>query len=279
MDFDEEMYYQRSVTSTSSRRSKMSGISAPSPSTIPPNYSSTSPHFSWCASAAYSSLESSLGRQTYTGTSTSNEPYPQSIGTASQWVVGNPGPPPLNHWKSPYSSVPLPSLPYHVYISHLLQRSQLPNISWDLRTHFSTARCPVAPEHWLESLASSPGQRSLAFRTPLTDRPIVVFPGKADFVTIGDVLEAIHQAVQVAGRLRRAVERSESEQPRPPAIALSNFGCTDQYDCFDRDRSSGGGEGHVSDAQTVSSGSLMWGGMVESPTEKQVWILLTHETC
>jgi len=178
------------------------------------------------------------------------------------------GPPPLNHWKSPNRTIPLPSPHYRVFLSHILQTSQTPLIQWDPTSHPSTARCLEQPDDsqaWLILPASSPGQSSLTFRTALVDRPIIAFAKDHEYVTIGDALSAIYEAIHKALFLPTPIDdpyHATDQSRPPPQFARSILGMPDH------DR--------AQDERLQALGPLRWGGMVESPTEGMVWILLLH---
>jgi len=178
------------------------------------------------------------------------------------------GPPTLNHWRSPHRTIPLPSPHYRVFVSHILQVSQTPLIQWDPTSHPSTARCleqSDGTQAWLVRPASSPGQTSLTFRTALVDRPILAFARDHEYVTIGDVLSVIYEAIHKALLLPTAINEpsyATNQSPPPASFAHSILGMPDHN--------------HGQGGRLTQFGPLRWGGMVESPTESMVWILLLH---
>jgi hypothetical protein len=184
-------------------------------------------------------------------------------------------PPQLNYSNSPYCPVPLPSPPHQIYLHTLLQRSETPRIIWDIRSPIISASCTSNAGHgnWLQSCASSPGLRYLTIRSDIWDRPMMIFASNGAFVSIGDVLEAIHRSLRSVRRAVNAIDDHEGSEHVPINFGMSLLGRRDFDDRIidpDHDRASSGGAG----PRLTPSGQWMWGGLVESPTERHVWILL-----
>ncbi|KAF5331884.1 hypothetical protein D9611_008991 [Ephemerocybe angulata] len=197
-------------------------------------------------------------------------------------------PPPLNHWRTPHATVPLPSPTLPTYLNPILLRSRYPSIAWNVQNSPNNARCwSVTTGSWLNCCASMPEHRSLTVRASFTDRPIVVFPSREQgFVLIGDILSAVHHAyLRDVGWRSPAPEYEEqigwnSDRPRPLiAFGMSALGGTGGGHS-DHDRATSGGVAIVpgepdgARALAATEREQMWGGLVESPMEKGVWILL-----
>lgn len=180
------------------------------------------------------------------------------------------GPPPLIHEKSPYSCVPLPPLSQcHVTINRLLGRGRTERIKYDVRMHPSTAKKLLglrSDRQWQAEAATNPSLLlgPLTIRLALVERPIVVFPANVDrgIVTIYDVLLAVHYAVctSVADNHRRRQQRQDAELS-PVEDSAHRFIRGETCRC-----TSGMG----------LEGCYKWIGLTPSPTERDVWILLTR---
>jgi hypothetical protein len=122
-------------------------------------------------------------------------------------------PPQINYAQSPYARVPLPSQFLQTQLPALnpmLQKGAV--ISWSVCEPPSTAVSQmVLPygEVWQNQPATSPCTCSLAiWSKPTGDRPIVV--RRQPYVTVGDVLIHVHQAIRRAAR--------EHFQPTPQPL-------------------------------------------------------------
>ena len=179
--------------------------------------------------------------------------------TASRpFSSGNP--PPLH----PHSCIPLPPLShYGTSINPLLERGTTPAIRYDIRSppSFATSRRHlVDDDRWRYERASNPNLGSLTIRTALICKPIVVFPSRIDdgVVTVQDVLLAVHTALRASAlddqhrrRRRRQAELWRQGAPR-------SYHPSEDYDAID-----------------VVVGCYGWAGLTQSPTEGDVWILMT----
>jgi hypothetical protein len=200
---------------------------------------------------------------------TSSEDYNLSV--APMW---NPAtwsslqsPPPLVHVKSPHSRVPLPPLSqFHVAINRLLERDTTERIDYDVRMHPSTAKKLHgfgSDSQWQTEAATNQSPGSLTIRLALIERPIVIFPENVDggIVTIYDVLHAVHYAVYTSVIVdHRRRHRQDAELWH---VDNSAFRSGRNRTCR---RTSG----------MKLEGCYKWVGLTPSPTERDVWILLTR---
>jgi len=163
----------------------------------------------------------------------------------------------------PHSCIPLPPLScYSTSINPLLERGMTPLIKYDIRSppSFATSRRHlVDDDRWRYERASNPSLGSLTIRTALISKPIIVFPSRIDNgdVTVQDVLLAVHYALRASAlddqhrrRRHRQAEfcRQGAPRSRPP----------EDYEAID-----------------VAVGCYGWAGLAKSPTEGDVWILIT----
>ena len=201
--------------------------------------------------------------------STSSKAYNLSVAPMSNpatWSTLQSAPP-LVHVKSPYSCVPLPPLSqFHVAINRLLERGTTERIDYDVRMHPSTAKKLHGfgnDNQWQAEAATNPNLGSLTIRLALVERPIVIFPANVDrgIVTIYDVLLAVHYAVctSVTDDHRRR-QRQDAELLPVDNSALR----------FGRNRACRRTSG------MELEGCYKWVGLTPSPTERDVWILLTR---
>ena len=118
----------------------------------------------------------------------------------------------------------------------------------------------VDDDRWRYEKASNPNLGSLTIRTALVSKPIVVFPSRIDegVVTVHDVLLAVHYALQASAlddqhrrRRRRQAELWRQGAPR-------SYRPPEDYETID-----------------VAVGCYGWAGLTQSPTEGDVWILMT----
>ena len=171
-------------------------------------------------------------------------------------------PPPLVHVKSPYSCVPLPPLSqFHVALNWLLERGTTECIDYDVCMHPSTAQKLHgfgSDSQWQAEAATNPSLMSLTIRLALVERPIVIFPANVDrrIVTIYDVLIAVHYAV-FASVMDDHHRRHREGAENPSLRSGRNRTC----------RSTSGME---------LEGCYKWVGLTPSPTERDVWILVTR---
>ena len=107
-------------------------------------------------------------------------------------------------------------------------------------------------------MASNPNLGSLTIRTALVSKPIVVFPARIDecIVTVQDVLLAVHYALRASAlddqhHRRRRAELWRQGTPR-------SYRPFEDYEAID-----------------VAGGCYGWAGLTQSPTEGDVWILMT----
>ena len=169
-------------------------------------------------------------------------------------------PPPFHR----HSCIPLPPLSrYSSSINPLLERGTTPPINYDIRSppSFATShRHLVDDDRWRYERASNPNLGSLTIRTALVSKPIVVFPSKIDDgdVTVQDVLLAVHYALRASAlddqhrrRRRRQAELWRQGAPR-------SYRPPEDYEAMD-----------------VAVGCYGWAGLTQSPTESDVWILMT----
>ena len=197
--------------------------------------------------------------------STSSKAYNLSVSPMSNPAAWSSlhSPPPLVHEKSPYSCVPLPPLSrFHVVINQLLKSGTAERIEYDVRMHPSAAKKlhDFGSNQWQAEAAASTSLASLTIRLALVERPIVVFPANGDrgIVTIYDVLLAVHYAVCTS------VIDDHRRQHRQDVDLLP----VDNADLrFGRNRNSSG---------MKLKGCYKWVGLIPSPTERDVWILLTR---
>ena len=163
-----------------------------------------------------------------------------------------------------HSCKPLPPLsPYGTSINPLLERGTNPQIKYDIRSppSFATSRRHhVDDDRWRYERASNPNLGSLTIRMALVSKPIVVFPSRIDegVVTVHDVLLAVHSALRASAlddqhrrRRRRQAELWRQGAPR-------SYHPSEDYDAID-----------------VAVGCYGWAGLTQSPTEGDVWILMT----
>jgi hypothetical protein len=206
------------------------------------------------------------GSASSNGWSTLSQKYNLSVAPLSNpatWSSSQ-SPPPLVHVKSPYSCVPLPPLSqFHVAINPLLERGTTEHINYDVRMHPSTAKKLhgfSSDSQWQEGGAANPSLGSLTIRLALVERPIVVFPANVDhgIITIYDVLLAVHYAVYtgVIGDHRRRH--------------------TELWPIVNSALRSGGNRTCRHTSGIELEGSYKWVGLTPSPTERDVWILLTR---
>ena len=177
------------------------------------------------------------------------------------------GPPPLVHEESPYSCVPLPPLsPFHVVINRLLKSGTAERIDYDVRMHPSTAKKLHdfgSNNQWQAEAVASTSPASLTIRLALVERPIVVFPANVDrgIVTIYDVLLAVHYAVCTSVTNDHHRRHRQDVDLLPVDNAALRFG---------RNRTCRNSSG------MELKGCYKWVGLIPSPTERDVWILLTR---
>ncbi|TEB22904.1 hypothetical protein FA13DRAFT_1818751 [Coprinellus micaceus] len=156
-------------------------------------------------------------------------------------------------------------------VDRILRYHRVPAIIWNILSPVHNAQCPSRPTaHWRAAWASSPARRSLDIRTSFIDRPIVVFSGAQTLVTIGDVLEAISRAIRLVDRGRLSLAgQIQGDAVRPadsrPVIGLG---------LADHQTDQGGG---APTRDGDSARAIMWGGLVQSRTESEVWILATYQ--
>ena len=163
-----------------------------------------------------------------------------------------------------HSCIPLPPLsPYGTSINPLLERGTTPPIKYDIRSppSFATSRRHLDDDdRWRYERASNPNLGSLTIRMALVSKPIVVFPSRIDeaVVTVHDVLLAVHSALRASTladqhrrRPRRQAELWRQSAPRSHHPL---------EDCKTID---------------VAVGCYGWAGLTQSPTEGDVWILMT----
>ena len=169
------------------------------------------------------------------------------------------GNPPSLH---PHSSIPLPPLSrYGTSINPLLEKGKTSPIKYDIRSPPSFARNRrhlVDDDRWRYERASKPNLGSLTIRTALVSKPIVVFPSRIDdgVVTVQDVLLAVHYALRASAlddqRRRRRHRQAELWS------APTSYCPPEDYEAID-----------------VAVGCYGWAGLMQSPTEGDVWILMT----
>jgi len=190
---------------------------------------------------------------------TSYSPYVSPMYTASRpSSLGNP--PPLH----PYSCIPLPPLSlYGTSINPLLERGMTPLIKYDISSPPSFAasrRHHIDDDQWRYERASNPNLGSLTIRTALISKPIVVFPSRIDYgvVTVQDVLLAVHYALRasVLDDQHRRRQHQQAELWRQGAPR--SYRSPEDYEAID-----------------VVVGCYGWAGLTQSPTEGDVWILIT----
>jgi hypothetical protein len=176
-------------------------------------------------------------------------------------------PPPLVHVKSPYSCVPLPPLSQiHVAINWLLERGTTERIDYDVRMCPSTAKKLHGfntNSQWQSETAANPNLGSLTIRLALVEQPIVVFPVNVDrgIVTIYDVLHAVHYAVCTS------IIDDHDRRHRQDA---------DLWPVDDSAPRSGRNRTCRRTSGMELEGCYKWVGLTPSPTERDVWILLTR---
>lgn len=115
-------------------------------------------------------------------------------------------PPPLIHDRSPYARIDLPpmtSIP--VTIHPLLRYEPTSYIEYSL-LFLPLSATPTTPhltqQQWLQEPATYPNLPSLIIRATWQERVIVVFPseGSYGFVTVENVLDAVHAALRAKAR-------------------------------------------------------------------------------
>jgi hypothetical protein len=164
----------------------------------------------------------------------------------------------------PHSCIPLPLLSrYGTSINPLLERGTTTPIKYDIRLPPSFATCRrhlVDDDRWRYERASNPNLGSITIRMALVSKPIVVFPSRIDdgVVTVQDVLLAVHYALRARAlddhhrrRRRRQAELWRQGAPR-------SYRPPEDYQAID-----------------VAVGCYGWAGLTRSPTEGDVWILMT----
>ncbi|EDQ99114.1 uncharacterized protein LACBIDRAFT_335335 [Laccaria bicolor S238N-H82] len=168
--------------------------------------------------------------------------------------MGNP--PPLH----PHSCIPLPPLSrYGTSINPLLERGTTPSIKYDIRSppSFATSRRHlVDDDRWRYERASNPNLGSITIRTALVGKPIVVFPSRIvdGVVTVQDVLLAVHYALRASALDDHRHRRAELWRQGAPR----SYRPSEDYESID-----------------VAVGCYGWAGLTQSPTEGDVWILMT----
>ena len=192
--------------------------------------------------------------------------YNVSVAPMSNPATSLQSAPPLIHEKSPYSCVPLPPLSrFHVAINWLLNRGTTERIDYDVRMHPSTAEklhgCG-GDSQWQTEAAANPSLGCLTIRLALVERPIVIFPANVDhgIITIYDVLLAVHYAVYTSVTDDHRRHRQDAEL-LPVDNSAVRFGR--KKTCR---RTSG----------MELEGCYKWVGLTPSPTERDVWMLLTR---
>lgn len=264
------MHQHRDISSGSVASSTMHGIVE----TTSPHQTNSHTHFSWCSSA-HGDSASSVGYPSYDATTqvahtpswTDTPHYPHT-------------PPPLDHWKSPHATISLPSEGQQTRLNPMLLRARFPSIIWDLGASTRSAHCLTHPTtHWRDARASTPARRYLDIRSSLVDRPISVFSSAQTFVTIGDVLEAISNAIREMDRRRWSPFQGEipgdAVRAAEPRLAIG-LGMADHQN---GNSDHGGGAtalAHATAGDHRHARAMMWGGLVESPTESNVWILFVN---
>ena len=163
----------------------------------------------------------------------------------------------------PHSCIPLPPLSaYGTSINPLLERGTNPPIKYDIRSppSFATSRRHhVDDDRWRYEKASNPNLGSLTIRTALICKPIVVFPSRIDegVVTVNDVLLAVHSA------LRASALDDQHRRRRRRQAELWRQGAP-------------GSHYPLEDYKTIDVAiGYGWAGLTRSPTEGDVWILMT----
>jgi hypothetical protein len=186
--------------------------------------------------------------------STSYTPLVSPTCTASRpYTSGNP--PSLHR----HSCTPLPPLSsYGTSINPLLERGTTPPIKYDIRSppSFATSRRHlVDDDRWRYERASNPNLGSLTIRTALVTKSIVVFPSRIDdgVVTVQDVLLAVHYALQAS-----ALDDQHRRRRRRQGEVWRQGAPRSYYEAID-----------------VAVGCHGWAGLTQSPTEGDVWILMT----
>ena len=161
-----------------------------------------------------------------------------------------------------HSCIPLPPLSrYGTSINPILERGTTPPIKYDIRSppSFATSRRHhVDDDRWRYERASNPNLGSLTIRMALVSKPIVVFPSRIDdgMVTVQDVLLAVHSGLRASAlddqhRRHRRAELWRQSAPR-------SYHFPENYETID-----------------VAVGCYGWAGLTQSPTEGDVWILMT----
>ncbi|EDQ99093.1 uncharacterized protein LACBIDRAFT_335339 [Laccaria bicolor S238N-H82] len=164
----------------------------------------------------------------------------------------------------PHSCIPLPPLSrYGTSINPLLERGTTPPIKYDIRSppSFATSRRHVVDDdRWRHERASNPNLGSLTIRMALVSKPIVVFPSRIDdgVVIVQDVLLAVHHALRASAlddqHRRRRHRQTELWKQGAPRL----YHPSEDYQAID-----------------VAVGCYGWAGLTQSPTESDVWILMT----
>ena len=188
--------------------------------------------------------------------STSYTPLVSPTNTAS--CPPSLGDPPSLH---PHPCIPLPPLsPYGTSINPLLARGTISPIKYDIRSppSFATSHCHLVDDNrWRYERASNPNLGSLTIRMVLVNKPIVVFPSRIDdgVITVQDVLLAVHYA------LRASALDDQHRRHRHRQAELWRQGAPRLY--------------HSPEDYEAIDVAVEWAGLTQSPTEGDVWILVT----
>ena len=147
----------------------------------------------------------------------------------------------------------------------MLKSGTAERIEYDVRMHPSTAKKlhDFGSNQWQAEAAASTSLASLTIRLALVERPIVVFPANVDcgIVTIYDVLLAVHYAVCTSVIDDHRRQHRQDVDVLPVDNAALRFG---------RNRTCRNNPG------MKLKGCYKWVGLIPSPTERDVWILLTR---
>ncbi|KAJ2922965.1 hypothetical protein H1R20_g14142, partial [Candolleomyces eurysporus] len=172
---------------------------------------------------------------------------------------GNQGPPPLDYARSPYATVPLPSMASgRMEINPMLEYTPAPLIYYILTQAPASAaldtRRRIAMACSFDQPATSPATTSLIIRTSFSTAPVVVERFGAA-ITVRDVLTKVYEHLQACAY--------EQMHPRPTAGLLDPYR---QHDI--------GSEAYVQQGMVRLLGNkLRWAGLSPSTTERDVWIL------